>query len=181
MAGTVPSFTQLISILISTLGCCSVYFHSHFMQGKANRAHGGYALCPALCLERYQARIQTQAGLSLPNHRTTLPLYGTAGEDRRIVGQRNPCKIGEKEKKKTTPLGPIKCLINSRRRIGRNNEHLSESFIACKSLFPAFSHLIFTAGLGARYYHYLHFIGEERKALTPPSLSGQTAHLGGGQ
>lgn len=65
--------------------------------------------------------------------------------------------------------------------MGRNNEHLSESFIACKSLFPAFSHLIFTAGLGARYYHYLHFIGEERKALTPPSLSGQTAHLGGGQ
>lgn len=71
-------------------------------------------------------------------------------------------------------------MINSRRRIGRNNEHLSESFIACKSLFPAFSRLIFTAGLGGRYYHYLHFIGEERKALTPPSLGGQAVHLGVG-
>lgn len=85
------------------------------------------------------------------------------------MGQRNPYKteVGG------TPPGLIKCLINSRRRIGRNNEHLSESFIACKSLSPAFSHLIFTAGLGGRYYHYLHFIGEERKAVTPPSLGGQ--------
>lgn len=114
---------------------------------------------------------------------TALPLllYGTAGKDRRIVAQRNPRKIeGMKKKKKKTPPGLIKCLINSRRRIGRNNEHLSESLIACKSLFPASSHLIFTAGLGGRYYHYLHFIGEERKALTPPRLSGQAVHLGGG-
>lgn len=70
---------------------------------------------------------------------------------------------------KKIPPGPIKCLINSRRRIGRNNEHLSEPFIAYKTLLPAFSHLIFTTGLGGRYYHYLHFIGEESKAPTPLS------------
>lgn len=75
-------------------------FYTHFMQGKANRAHGDIALCPALCLENFQARIQTQAGPSLPNHRTTLPLYGAAGEDSRIMGQRNPCEIEGKEKKK---------------------------------------------------------------------------------
>lgn len=66
------------------------------------------------------------------------------------------------------------------KKITRNNEHLSESFMACKSLFPAFSGLILTAGLRGRYYLYLHFIGEERKTLTPPSLSRQAVHLGGG-
>lgn len=82
---------------------------------------------------------------------------------------------------KKIPPGPIKYLINSRRRIGRNNEHLSEPFIAYKMLSPAFSHLIFTTGLGRRYYHYLHFIGEERKAPTPPGW-GWAGHipLGGG-
>lgn len=43
---------------------------------------------------------------------------------------------------KKIPPGLIKCLINSRRRIGRNNEHLSESFIAYNTLSPAFSHVI---------------------------------------
>jgi hypothetical protein len=32
----------------------------------------------------------------------------------------------KKKKKKKKPPGPIKCLINSKRRIGRNNEHLSK-------------------------------------------------------
>ena len=86
---------------------------------------------------------------------------------------------GGKKKKKKKPPGPIKCLINSRRRIGRNNEHLSEPFIAYKTLSPAFSHLIFTTGLGRRYYHYLHFIGEERKAPTPPAGAGQATYLWG--
>lgn len=49
-----------------------------------------------------------------------------SGEERRgTVGQRKPHII----EAKISP-GPIKCLINSRRRIGRNNKHLSESFIA---------------------------------------------------
>lgn len=49
-----------------------------------------------------------------------------SGEERRgTVGQRKPHIIEAK-----IPPGPIKCLINSRRRIGRNNKHLSESFIA---------------------------------------------------
>lgn len=69
---------------------------------------------------------------------------------------------------KKIPPGLIKCLINSRRRIGRNNEHLSESFIAYNTLSPAFSHVIFATGLGGRYCHYLHFTGEERKAPTRP-------------
>ena len=82
---------------------------------------------------------------------------------------------------KKIPPGPIKYLINSRRRIGRNNEHLSEPFIAYEMLSSAFSHLIFTTGLGRRSYHYLHFIGEERKAPTPPGW-GWAGHipLGGG-
>lgn len=92
-----------------------------------------------------------------------------------MEGQRKSCRM---EGGKKIPPGPIKCLINSRRRIGRNNEHLSESFIACETRFPAFSHLIFTTGLGRGYYHYLHFIGEERKAPVPPSWAGQPAHLG---
>lgn len=75
------------------------------------------------------------------------------------------------------PTGLIKCLINSRRRIRRNNEHLSESFIACKSLSPASSHLIFTASLGGRCCHYPHFTAQEREALTPPSLGGHAVHL----
>ena len=79
------------------------------------------------------------------------------------MGQRKPCRMEAEP-----PPGPIKCLINSRR-MGRNNEHLSESFIAYKTLSPEFSHLIFTTGLGGRYYHYLHFIGEESESPTPNS------------
>ena len=81
------------------------------------------------------------------------------------MGQRKPHRMEAK-----IPAGPVKYLRNCRR-MGRNNKHLSESFIAYKSLSPAFSHLIFTTGLGRRYYHYLHFIGEECEAPTPPSLA----------
>lgn len=155
-------------------------FYTHFIQRKANRDHRGCAPSPASGLERYRARIQTHASLSLPNHCTTPASLRYSRKGQENCGPEKSTQDRRDEKKKKTPPGLIKCLINSRRRIGRNNEHLSESLIACKSLFPASSHLIFTAGLGGRYYHYLHFIGEERKALTPPSLSGQAVHLGGG-
>lgn len=127
--------------------------------------------------EGHQARIQTQACLSLSNRCTTLPSCSTAREDKRIVGQRNPFEREEGWGEHPPPTGLIKCLINSRRRIRRNNEHLSESFIACKSLSPASSHLIFTASLGGRCCHYPHFTAQEREALTPPSLGGQAVHL----
>lgn len=90
-------------------------------------------------------------------------MYSGRGE-----GQRRVMQNGAKEKKRKKPPGPIKCLINSRRRIGRNNKHLSEPFIAWKTLLPAFSHLIFTTGLGGRCYHYLHLTGEESMAPAPP-------------
>lgn len=85
---------------------------------------------------------------------------------------------GHIEWRQKIPPGPIKCLINSRTRIGRNNEHLSEPFIAYKALSPAFSHLIFTTGPGGRYYHYLHFIGEGSKLPHLPAWAGQAAYLG---
>ena len=99
----------------------------------------------------------------LPPEPLCYPASPKVQKERRIAGQREPAAWRQK-----IPPGPIKCLINSRRRIGRNNEHLSESFIAYNTLSPAFSHVIFTTGLGGRYYHYLHFTGEGRKAPTRP-------------
>lgn len=52
-------------------------------------------------------------------------------------------------------------------------------FIAYKMLSPAFSHLIFTAGLGRRYYHYLHFTGEERRLSHLPAGAEQVTYLCG--
>lgn len=113
---------------------------------------------------------------SLFNHWATLPSPEHSSRGEEILGPEKATQNGGRK----IPAGPIKCLINSRRRIGGNNEHLSGPFIAYKTLLPAFSHLIFTTGLGGRYYHYLYFIGEESKAPTPPSSARQAASLGVG-
>lgn len=111
------------------------------------------------------ASIQTGPACPLPPEPLCYPASPKVQQERRgELWARESQQHGGKK----IPPGLIKCLINSRRRIGRNNEHLSESFIAYNTLSPAFSHVIFTTGLGGRYYHYLHFTGEERKAPTHP-------------
>lgn len=107
-----------------------------------------------------------------PSLSTCFPTYSEQ-KSRELWARESPAEWQPPPK---TPPGPIKCLINSRRRIGRNNEHLSAPFIAYKTFSPAFFHLIFATGPGGRYYHYLHFVGEESQNPSFPSLGLGSLH-----